>query len=258
MSTKRDILDSSMEESSNKRTALSTTNDPDDTAPAWAQQLTSQVTQAMANMGAILQNLDSLNKKFAGLEVQQSENTDKIAAAVHETDQLRQENKDLRGRVNKLELIVTDIADRNMRDTIVLQGIPEDALEKTWEDCAEKVAHWLAANLGGTFKQYNTEIYRCHRGAHNPNYPGPRQIFCAIRFRTAEKIRKLFENGKKVRGVSQKDMYSADTTAKRNQAMLYRKQHRDANPQDKLYVAYPAKVMIKRPADTKYNVLKQF
>ena len=53
-------------------------------------------------------------------------------------------------------------------------------------------------------------------------------------------------------------MYSADSTAKRNQAMLYRKQHRDANPQDKLYVAYPAKAMIKRPADAKYNVLKQF
>ena len=53
-------------------------------------------------------------------------------------------------------------------------------------------------------------------------------------------------------------MYSADTTANRNQAMLYRKQHRVANPQDKLYVAYPAKVMIKRPADAKYNVFKQF
>ena len=85
----------------------------------------------MASMGAILQNLDTLNKKFAGLEVQQSENSDRIAAAVHDTDQLRQENNDLRGRVTKLEQIVTDIADRNMHDTIVLQGIPEDTLEKT-------------------------------------------------------------------------------------------------------------------------------
>ena len=53
-------------------------------------------------------------------------------------------------------------------------------------------------------------------------------------------------------------MFSANTTAKRNLAILYRKQHREANPYNKLYVAYPAKVMIKRPADDKYNVLKQF
>ena len=183
--SKRDTLDSSMEESSTKRTALSTTNDPDDTAPAWAQQLATQVNQAMASMGAILQNLDTLNKKFAGLEVQQSENSDRIAAAVHDTDQLRQENTNLKGRITKLENIVTDIMDRNLRDTIVLQDILEDTSEKTWVDCTERVAHWLAVNLGGTFEQYNTEIYRCHHCAHNPNYPGPRQIFCAIRFRTA-------------------------------------------------------------------------
>ena len=131
MSTKPDTLDSSMEVSSTKRTALSTTNDPDDTAPAWAQQLATQVNQAMANMGAILQNLDTLNKMFAGLEVQQSENSDRIAAAEHDTDQLRQENTNFRGRVTKLEQIVTDIADRNMRDPVVLQGIPEETLEKT-------------------------------------------------------------------------------------------------------------------------------
>ena len=88
-----------MEESSTKRTALSTTNDPDDTAPAWAQQLATQVNQAMASMGAILQNLNTLNKKFAGLEVQQSENSDRIAAAEHDTDQLHQENNQLKGRV---------------------------------------------------------------------------------------------------------------------------------------------------------------
>ena len=90
--------------------------------------------------------------------------------------------------------------DKNLQDIIIILGIPEEAAEKSWEDCAEKVEHWLANKLGGTSEQYNRQIHRCHRDTHNPNHPGPRQIVCVVWFRTVKKVRKLFENGKKGKG----------------------------------------------------------
>ena len=53
-------------------------------------------------------------------------------------------------------------------------------------------------------------------------------------------------------------MYSQKMTERMNNAKMYRRDKLTENPNCKVYIAYPAKVMYKSADNEKYRPLKQF
>ena len=105
---------------------------------------------------------------------------------------------------------------------------------------------------------FDREIIRCHRGPYNPGKSGPRPIFCRFNYRTAEVVRELFKF-KNYDGVSIRDQFSDATQERVNRALLFRKDLKRSEGNDtKIFIAYPARVMMKRPGELKYTNVKSF
>ena len=92
-------------------------------------------------------------------------------------NELRMENATLTGRVDRLRGDLNKQTDSDLRDHLIFYGV--SGYEKTWELSAQRLAKWLALNVGGkTEEQFDDNIWRCHRGPATPGRGGPEAIIC--------------------------------------------------------------------------------
>ena len=75
--------------------------------------------------------------------------------------------------------------------------------------------------------------------------------------RLAEEI-KFAMNSKAMGAVSVREQFCTNTTKRRNDALMYRKSYKAANPGVKAYIAFPATVKVLAPNEEKYRVEKVF
>ena len=224
-------------------------------SPPWALLL-QKMDEVKEETRATNERVDALARKVAVLEEKAVEGEEKMEDLQEQVTRLTMENATLQGKYDKLREDLDDQIDRGMRENIIFYGVA--GTERKWDDTCEVLAKWLYTNVGGkTQKEFDDAIQRAHRGPYNSSKAGPRPIFAKINFRTAEVIRnKLKFNPVKNAGFS--DQFSDTTTARRNEALVFRKELKAKNPNSKAFISYPAVVKLQKAGEEDYTVVKSF
>jgi len=202
--------------------------------------------------------LDSIVNKVAVLEEKVAVGEEGQARMEEKVNEVMLENATLRGRVDRLRGDVNKQTDSDLRDHLIFYGV--SGYEKTWELSAQRLAKWLAVNVGGkTEEQFDDNIWRCHRGPATPGRGGPRPLFVKMNYRYVDRIRsKFMGSGGSLDGVTIREQYCEDTQGRVNEALAYRKEWKARNPNSTAYIKFPAILKVKGAMDTGYRVEKSF
>ena len=173
-----------------------------------------------------------------------------------------------------LEELIESRTNRQLHKTLIFKVILENGeidannnqRPETWNDTEKILAEKISEICDVSLRDARKMIERCHRANTSPNYKGtgPRPIFAAFfSWKESEFVKNEFRKN----NVNNADcrIYSEQkfgplTTKRRNQAMLYRKKLKDEGNIVRGYVAFPAKLMVKRThaREDKYFEEKDF
>ena len=182
--------------------------------------------------------------------VQQLENTQHKVPSQKEIDELSER--------------VEECTNRQLRQTLIIKGVPETREEQTWADTKRVLASTIATNVHTSEDNvYHHVLNRVHRGRPNPRKT-VRDIYANVYQwehceRLVEDFRKLNISGQTNIQVEYK--YGPRTTWRRNQALMKRKHLKTSGEIMSGYVAYPARLYVKRPGATredKYVMIQDF
>ena len=195
--------------------------------------------------------LDALCEKLSSFE-------DVKSASINKEAQLS-------NKINEIEELVEARTNRQLRQTIIISGINEREGE-TWEETRELVAKTISKNLNMSFDTAGDMLNRVHRASRkdrmHPNKP--RKIYAALYCwddceLLIEKFRKLNISGRTSIRIDY--MFGPKTSQRRNLAMVKRKELKEAGILKSAYVAFPARLLGKRPGDGKddpYILIEDF
>ena len=202
--------------------------------------------------------LESIVKKVTVLEEKVAVGEEGQARMEEIVQELRLENATLRGECDRMRGDLNKQIDSDLREHLIFYGV--SGYERTWELSAQRLAKWLAENVGGkTEEQFDENIWRCHRGPAIAGKAGPRPLFVKLNYRYVDRIRsKFMVSGGSVNGVTIREQYCDDTQGRVNEALAYRKEWKSRNPNSSAYVKFPAILKVKGASDTSYRVEKSF
>lgn len=192
-----------------------------------------------------------------------STNTSLIENIQNQLQDMEDELKKLNTKSIDLGNQIDNNINRSMRSTLIIKGLPEDKTKnETWKESTEK----LVATITTIDKSLNkttvaNDIERAHRGGKSIE-DKPRLLFVKFHsWKKSELYKSIICNHSlknKNSTIYADQMYSREVTSRRNEALLYRRQLIDNGELGKLFVKFPAKLMIKRENDTNYKLLKEF
>ena len=189
--------------------------------------------------------LSDLNSRLVTLEQQTA-----FTTTVTESTELEELSERLEERTN-----------RQLRQTLIFKNVHEPQYEKTWADTKQNLATNISQCVGVTQNFALQMLNRVHRGRPNPRKQQQRDIYANLySWEICEKLvadfRKLNIEGKTDIRVEFK--YGPRTTYRRNQALLRRKELKEMGDIMSGYVAYPARLMIKRPGRSKTDPYEEY
>ena len=175
--------------------------------------------------------------------------------------------------ITHLQQELDDQINRNMRNNLVIRGIPE-APEGEREDtrsivCAELAKLWNNDTFHNPYYKFNDDdellapheqieklIDRAHRGGKR-NTRGPRNIY--VKFLSSQTVDQFMISIRSTKVPYRIErQYSKAVNERRNTAMIERKRLKDANEIQAGYLEYPAKLMVKAVGENKYKFFKDF
>lgn len=185
-------------------------------------------------------------------------------AGEHKTLQATSTAKDevIRNLEHKLE----DSTNRHLRKTLVIKGVKELDNE-TWEMTESVLAKTISKATDGETDESDAArmIERAHRSRPNRQKKGHRDIFVKMYdWKDCEYLKQMFAK-KNIKDKSFKtyceQKYGPLTTARRNEALKARKTLKAEGEIARGFIAFPAKLMVKLPGDSresKYRLHKDF
>ena len=193
------------------------------------------------------------------------ENADKILRLNSTIESLVTASKYQANQINYLTENVESRTNRQMRNTLVFKGIPESKEEKSWEQTRTVLAATVSKCIPRLSKDDAYNIFECvHRGRPNNRTPGKRNTFAKLcRWDDAESLksdfRKLNINDKNLK-IYCEQKFGPLTTFRRNHAMAVRRKLMDDKAIFSGYVAFPAKLLVKKSRDKneKYILYEDF
>ena len=208
-----------------------------DDASTTAEDALKSTKQNEANINKLSKSMDSFNNKYDKLEKDNSANI---------------------VRVHVLEKKLEDQVNRSSRKTIVVRGVKEGDKE-SWDDTRTVLAKEISNVASITEKEASCMMERVHRSRPNPHKQGKRDIVAAFfDWNDSEFVMRKFRDAAKkgqVKGIFVDQKYGPITTMRRNHALLQRKKLIVDKVITNGYVAYPAKLMVKKSKTDKNFVL---
>ena len=150
---------------------------------------------------------------------------------------------------------------RQLRQTLIFKGIHELENEKTWADTKAHLATNISQCVGVTQTFALQMLNRVHRGRPNPRNARQRVIYAnlyswEICGKLVHDFRRLNIEGKSQIRVEYK--YGPRTSYRRNQALLKRKELKEMGDIISGYVAYPARLYVKRPGRSRTDPYEEY
>ena len=194
--------------------------------------------------------------------------TDLTTRVYNAENTINQKNEE----ITHLQQELDDQINRNMRNNLVIRGIPEAEGER--EDtrsivCAELAKLWNDDTFHNPYYKYNDDdelqapheqieklIDRAHRGGKRSTR-GPRNIY--VKFLSSQTVDQFMISIRSTKVPFRIErQYTQAVNKRRNAAMLERKRLKDANEIQSGYLEYPAKLMVKAVGENKYKFHKDF
>ena len=244
-------------------------------------ELISKISEIESKITHIETQADTNSKAISVLENLLDKNTNTINILSSRVDSLEAENKLLKGEItaeitNNFDKQVDELSEkiesrtnRQLRETLVIKGIPEVEGED-WEKTTEILATVISQNGNITYQNVRNLIKRAHREKPNEKRDGNRHIFAAMYSWTfSEELKKTFRL-KNVRdrnfGITIESKYGPLTTWRRHKAMDERRKLKADNKIAGGFVAFPARLMVSYPNQfplpvgqkVKYSMYKNF
>ena len=168
--------------------------------------------------------------------------------------------------IKSLESKLEDSTNRHMRKTLVIKGVKELDNE-TWKMTESVLAKTISQATDGDVEESEAAnmIERAHRSKPNRQKKGRRDIFVKFySWKDSEYVKEQFAR-KNIKDRKFKtyceQKYGPLTTARRNEALKARKELKSSGEITRGFVAFPAKLMVKLPDDSrdaKYRVHKDY
>lgn len=177
-------------------------------------------------------------------------------------DNLQKDNSTYVVRIRVLEKKLEDQVNRSSRKSIVVRGVKESANE-TWEDTRAILAKEIAKVANINEQNASSMIERVHRSRPNAYKEGKRDIIAGFYdWNDSELVKLKFRAAAmkgKVKGIFVDQKYGPLTTWRRNHALMERRKLIGDKTISNGFVAYPAKLMVKKnKTDKKYFLHKDF
>ena len=215
----------------------------------------------------LFERVDDLERNVSNNNKKILENSKKVKELEDKADCLKKHNKSLQTKIEAQEKTICDLQEsfedqinRNARKTLIFTNVPETS-DETY-DVSPTLANTICKATNGeiTIEKAKAMVERAHRGkARRNSKGGPRPIYAAIDdWRNSEKVKDLFLDKKNKSGIYCQQMFGPRTTWRRSQALKMRKELKDQDPRTKGYVAFPARLMVKKQGDTKYHLYRDF
>ena len=183
------------------------------------------------------QSLDTLTKRITYLEEQ------------------CKKNKNIPSDIKIIEELLEDRTNRQLRETLVFQNVPETSEKESYEVTKDLLAELIADNIGGQTKDSaKLLIKRAHResprNVDNPNATrkGKRLIFAAFHsWDLCEEVKEVFRR-KCIQDVnfniSVDQKYGPRKSKRRKMAFDKRKELRAAGTVSSAFIDFPARLMV--------------
>ena len=209
-------------------------------------------TQNQASIARIDVEVKSLTTDYNNLKTEHDNLKESFAGQEH--------------TIKSLESKLEDSVNRHMRKTLVVKGVKELENE-SWKMTESVLAKTISLATNGDVDESEAAnmIERAHRSKPNRQKKGRRDIFVKFySWKDSEYIkeqfaRKNFKDRQFKTYCEQK--YGPLTTARRNEALKARKELKLSGEIARGYVAFPAKLMVKLPNDSreaKYRLHKDY
>jgi hypothetical protein len=175
---------------------------------------------------------------------------------------VKENNKNFKQTQESLDLKIEDQTNRSMRNTLIFRGIKED-LNENWPTTENKLIKVLIDHAKIHPQKAVRMVERAHRGKKTHNN-SPAHIFAKFYdWKDSQYVIQAFQSTNKSKymgmNVFVNQMYSPTLTARRNDALLTRKQLKASKEIISGYIAYPATLMIKKNVkDVEYVKFKDF
>ena len=247
-----------------------------------AQKITENITKALELK--FEENLRDLGERLNDLDKTIADHVNTITLQSSKIESLKDENghlgdliSSLTTRIDQLENVshvipskkeieepnerVEERTNRQLRQTLIIKGVPEAPEEKTWADTKHILARTIADSVHTTEQNaYHNVLNRVHRGRPNPRKP-VRDIYANLYQwehceQLVEDFRKLNVSGQSNIRIEYKN--GPRTTWRRNKALIKRKALKLSGEIISGYVAYPARLMVKRPGATRGDKYIQY
>ena len=239
------------------------------------------------------QTLSAFNQRLSNLEQTIAQNTSRIEDQDATITDLRSENASLESRlqsfeskfesagvqsqsddfdvnlhkkVHDLEEEIEERTNRSLRQTLVIKGIPEikNGKEKwsdTWQLLAETISKTINISYDDSYDMFN----RVHRSppSDHPQMKNKRPIYATLHDwddceYLVDKFCKANATNKNLNVYYVDYKYGKLTTIRRNEALKRRKELKLSKQLVSVYIAYPARLMVKKTTDSKYEELEDF
>ena len=208
----------------------------------------------------VLQRVEEMEMKINNVCRTIEKYDKKLESMNNDNENLKSKLLDAEKKINDLEELTEQQTNRNMRKTLIFTNVKEEDGEDN--DTSEILSRTIAKVSKNNISKEEAKrfIERAHRGKPKHNSKSsPRPIYAAIvDWRHSEKIKEYFLGKKNGSGIYCDQMYGPRTSWKRSQALKARKELKSINAIDKGYVAYPAKLMVKKTGEQKYALYKDF
>ena len=224
-------------------------------------ELTKSLGGAISNLQDELSIIRDIAEKAMQLAEQNKKSLSNLQS---ENTKLKQQLVALESeRIAAIEESIEDRTNRQLRKTVIFRGIAESDKE-TWDQTEAKLVSIITDISTYTTEDASEIIERCHRSKPNPRYKGngPRPIVCQFaNWKDSEQVKKdFFKNNitNRSNSIYAEQKYGPITTARRSQALKLRKQLKSSGEIVSGYIAFPAKLMVKKERDDRYVCKRDF
>ena len=230
--------------------------------------------------------LKSINNEISSLKLELKQRVteiDNLKSAIVDiksvNDQLLSDNKSLKARLDsseefqaavkesfkQLETKVEDRTNRQLRQTIVVKGLPEKKNE-TWTDTRNALAKYVSKSYNMEFKTAYGMFERVHRGGgdgYDNKKKGRRDIYALCSHWDDSELLvwgsfTANKNKPKKDKVFIDYKYGPHTTLRRGEALKKRKEILDQKLYKNAYVKFPAVLMVRKDGEDNYSKLEDF
>ena len=221
----------------------------------------------------------SLKSELRSRDVAISALQTEVAAVKSANDELMSVNKKLEEKLSdsekfqstviesfiQLEEKLEDRTNRQLRQTIVVKGLPEKPSEK-WADTRNILAKYIAKAYDMEFRKAYSLFERVHRGGGNgfeDKKKGRRDIYalCSHWDDSEHLVWKSYivnkSRPKKERVVIEYK-YGPLTTLRRGEAMKKRREILESKEYRNAYIKFPAQLMARKDGEDNYNLIQDF